>query len=146
MIRVVFDTVVFARSLINPYSFCGRAVFSYFHVYRLLVSEPLVKELLDVLHRPELTTKFHTLPRVDVARVIELVGQAELAEISQTPQVSRDPKDDIFLATASAAHADYLVSEDQDLLVLAEYEGVRIIDCQAFLQLLERLQAEQAGI
>jgi len=46
-------------------------------------------------------------------------------------------KDDIFLVAAAAAHADYLVSEDNDLLVLGEYAGVRIVDAATFLAILE---------
>ena len=52
--------------------------------------------------------------------------------------MSRDPKDDKFLATAVRAGADYLVSEDQDLLVLGEHEGVEIVDAVTFLRLIER--------
>jgi predicted nucleic acid-binding protein len=51
--------------------------------------------------------------------------------------VSRDPKDDVFLATAKAGHATYLVTEDNDLLVLGSYEGTRIVDAATFLRLLE---------
>jgi predicted nucleic acid-binding protein len=51
--------------------------------------------------------------------------------------MARDPKDDKFLATAKAVAADYLVSEDEDLLVLEEYEGTRIVNAAAFLRILE---------
>ncbi|MBI4759208.1 MAG: putative toxin-antitoxin system toxin component, PIN family, partial [Chloroflexi bacterium] len=49
----------------------------------------------------------------------------------------RDPKDDIFVATALAGQVDYLVSEDKDLLVLGSTTGVPIIDTQTFIELLE---------
>ncbi|MGH2534243.1 MAG: putative toxin-antitoxin system toxin component, PIN family [Thermomicrobiales bacterium] len=52
------------------------------------------------------------------------------------PPISRDPNDDKFLATALAAHADFLVTEDNDLLVLGDYQGVRIVDARTFLSLL----------
>ena len=52
-------------------------------------------------------------------------------------QDCRDPKDDKFLATCLAAGADYLVSEDDDLLVLGEHAGTRILDAKAFLAILE---------
>ncbi len=137
MIKVVFDTVVFVRGLINPYNFCGRALFTSPELHRLFVSQPVIAEILEVLHREELTTKFQTLGRFDLASVIELLGQAEVVEIPQVAAVSRDPKDDKFLATAMAARADYLVTEDQDLLVLKEHQGVRIVTCETFRQLLD---------
>jgi putative PIN family toxin of toxin-antitoxin system len=145
MLRVVFDTVVFVRSLINPYSFYGQIVFRDFSRYRLFVSQPVITELIEVLHRPELRRKFRTLAQLDVARVIELVGQAEAVEFTPLASVSRDPKDDKFLATAVAARADYLVSEDQDLLVLQTYHGLQIVTCEAFLELLQRTSAESSG-
>jgi len=59
-------------------------------------------------------------------------------EAADPPRASRDPKDDVFLATAVAAEAEYLVSEDQDLLVLGEYEGVKIVNTLSFLRVLEQ--------
>ena len=141
MLRVVFDTVVFVRGLINPHSWWGRAVFVHHHQYRLFLSQPVIMEILDVLHRPELTSKFRSLKGMDLARVIDILGQAEIVDVPAIPAVSRDFKDDKFLATARAAGAEYLITEDEDLLVLGEYEGVKIIDTATFLEILE----EQEG-
>ncbi|MGH2470091.1 MAG: putative toxin-antitoxin system toxin component, PIN family [Chloroflexota bacterium] len=52
------------------------------------------------------------------------------------PGVSRDSKDDKFLATAVAAGANYLVSEDEDLLVLKNHQGVQVVNIAAFLAVL----------
>lgn len=66
-----------------------------------------------------------------------LVATAERVELIDTSRVSRDPNDDTFLATAKAAGADYLVTEDQDLLVLGRHEDVRIVTAATFLRALE---------
>lgn len=137
MVNVVFDTVVFVRSLINPHNFCGRALFQSFSQYRLFVSQPVVMEILEVLHRDELTRKFRSLAGLDLAKVIDLVGQAEVVEIPVIPLVSRDVKDNKFLATAEEAGAKYLVSQDEDLTDLKEYHGIQIVTCEEFLQVLE---------
>src|SRR3954447_15256020 len=139
MLRVVFDTVVFVRSLLNPHNFCGRTLFQSFAQYQLIVSRPIVVEILEVLRRPELTTRFRSLEGLDLRRVIDMLGQAEAVEVSVVAEVARDPNDDKFLATALAARADYLVSEDQDLLVLKEYQGVQIVTCESFLRILAEL-------
>lgn len=68
--------------------------------------------------------------------MLDFLALAEVVELSAIPAVSRDPKDDQSLATAAAGQADYLVTEDRDLLVLEEYEGIRIIPALASLQLL----------
>ena len=136
MHRVVFDTVVLVRALINPAGLWGRLVFSYFDRYRLVVSPSLVKEYMDVLHRPEITRRFRSTEGIDVRRAIEMIVRAEMFEPEKVPAVSRDAKDDKVLAVAQAANADFLVSEDQDLLTLVEYEGTRIVDARTFLALL----------
>lgn len=139
MRRVVIDTVVFVRSLINPRSVWGRLVFDYAAAYRLIVSAPIVQEVTEVLHRPELTRKFtRTLPTRDVTTVLSFLTRAEAVELGELLPISRDPKDDKFLLTAALAGADYLVTEDRDLLDdFQEYQGVRVLTAAAFPRLLE---------
>jgi predicted nucleic acid-binding protein len=49
-----------------------------------------------------------------------------------------DPDDTPVLRTAIAAGADYLVSNDNHLLSLDPYEGIRIVSLASYYQLLER--------
>ena len=135
--RVVFDTVGFVRGLINPRSRWGRILFEYADRYTLIASEPIILEALDVLRRPAVVRLFKTLPGRDPAAIIAILGVAEEVEVHAIPAVSRDPKDDKFLATAVAGQAAYLVSEDKDLLEIGEYEGIRILSATAFLAILE---------
>lgn len=55
----------------------------------------------------------------------------------QLPGVTRDPKDDPVVACAVEGQADYIVSGDQDLLVLGEYEGVQVVTPRRFVELSE---------
>ena len=137
MDRVVLDTVVFVRALINPHSRSGRILSDYTERYTLLVSKPTIQEVLEVLQRPELKRKFRSLGRVNVRQVIDLVTQAQFVEIDQVPSVVRDPKDDIFVATAIAGQANFIVSEDNDLLDLKQVSNIPIIDTETFLARLE---------
>ncbi len=135
--RVVLDTVVFVRSLINLESYCGRIVFTHANKYELILSKPTFTEFLEVLQRPELTRKFSTLANLTMQHVLDIVSHASIVELGSIPEVSRDIKDDKFLATAVAAKAEYLVSQDEDLLTLKTYEGVRIVTCKEFTDILE---------
>ncbi len=130
MLSVVFDTVVFVRALINPYSYWGRLVFEHAADYRLIVSRPILAEILEVIQRPRIRRKYRSVATRDVPTVLALLARAEAVELETIPAVVRDPKDDKFLATAVLAGAGYLVTEDEDLLVLHEYEGVRGPDHQ----------------
>jgi putative PIN family toxin of toxin-antitoxin system len=138
MPRVVFDTVVFVRALINPYGLWGRLIFAHADAYHLIVSPPVIQEILEVIHRPELMRRFRSLGGLDLARTIQILEQAEIVDITDIPPVSRDSKDDKFLATAHVGAAEYLVSEDQDLLVLRTYGPVTITGARTFIDMLER--------
>src|SRR5258708_37909952 len=57
--------------------------------------------------------------------------------VDDVPAVSRDPKDDIFLACADVRRADTIISEDNDLLVLNPYKSIQIVNVSDFLKLLK---------
>ena len=137
MPRIVLDTVVFVRALINPGGLWGSLIFGHTLRYRLIVSEHVVSEVVEVLERADIVRKFAPRSGMDYSRVLDILGAAEVVALHELPAVSRDPKDDKFLATARAAQADYLVSEDRDLLVLGEDEGTRIVTARDFLEILE---------
>ncbi len=137
MVRVVLDTVIFVRALINPKSNCGRLLNEHSRRFQVVVSEPAVRELLEVIRRPELTARYRGLAEVNMRRVIDLLSQAESVQVTGVPAIGRDPKDDIFVATALAGRADYIVSEDKDLLVLGDTAGVPVVDAQTFIGLFE---------
>jgi uncharacterized protein len=46
--------------------------------------------------------------------------------------VASHPEDDLILATAVSAQADYLVTGDRQLLALGEYQGVQIVTPRDF--------------
>lgn len=73
-----------------------------------------------------------------MTRVLDILGKGEVVEPTAIEQVSRDPKDDKLLATVDAAGAEYLVSEDRDLLVLGQYAGAKIVGCDDFLSVLRQ--------
>ncbi|PTL35659.1 hypothetical protein CLG94_07790 [Candidatus Methylomirabilis limnetica] len=52
--------------------------------------------------------------------------------------ISEDPPDDHYLECAIEGDADYIVSGDQHLLELGEYQGIRILTPRAFLNILRR--------
>lgn len=138
MLNVVFDTVVFVRCLINPHSIWGKLIYSYKDHYTLYLSPPVIKEILEVIERPKLKQKYRTTQEHGIKQVLQIVSYASIVDIGTIPTASRDIKDDKFLATAKAANADYLVSEDEDLLTLKEYKGTQIVDAETFLQILEK--------
>jgi len=58
-------------------------------------------------------------------------------DIPLSPVIINDPSDDRVLACAFAANADYIVSGDQHLLVLHQWNGIPIITAREFLNFKE---------
>jgi predicted nucleic acid-binding protein len=55
-----------------------------------------------------------------------------MIEITTQINLCRDPKDNKFLELAVNGKADYLISGDQDLLILNSFEKINILSPQAF--------------
>src|ERR1700687_3208587 len=138
MVRVVFDTVVFVRGLINPHGVWGRLIFESSASYELFLSQHLLQEILEVVERPLLRQKYRTVAGRGIVQLLDILARADVVEIGEIEATSRDPTDNMVLASARVAGADYLVSEDQDLLVLGEYGGTRIVSVATFLAILAR--------
>ena len=97
----------------------------------IIWSAPLQAELETTLKR-----KF----KLGLGTHAALASFVELCEFVVPPvlpkPVCRDADDDVVLATALAAKADIIVTGDNDLLVLKEFHGIRIISPRRFIDLL----------
>jgi len=136
-VRVVLDTVVFVRALINPKGLWGLLLFQHSDDYVIVLSPEIVKEILDVINRPELHRRFPEmadLPRMDL--VLSKIEEAEVVEPRERLEVCRDPNDNKFFECAVAAGADYIVSEDKDILAIEEYEGIKTVPAAEFTRLI----------
>jgi putative PIN family toxin of toxin-antitoxin system len=103
----------------------------------LITSLYLLQELAHVLSRPRIAERLR-LSEDEIATL--LAAFLDRAEVTpgalQLPGVTRDPKDDPVVACAVEGKADYIVSGDQDLLVLDEYEGIHIVSPRQFVEIL----------
>lgn len=107
-------------------------------VVSLVTSPALLAELTRVLERP----KFDEILRKTRTSRDALFAQVRLlSEVIDAPSltqpVCRDPDDDAVLALARVALVDLIVSGDDDLLSLREFDGVPIVTPA---QALERLR------
>ena len=135
--RVLFDTMVLVRGLINPGSPWGRLLFEQASGYTWIVSPPIVDEYLEVLRRPKLIRKYRDVETRNLAAMLDLIATAIVVQPTAIPAVCRDPEDDKFLAAARAGSARFIVTEDMDLLDLRSYEGIQIVRAEAFLRMID---------
>jgi hypothetical protein len=97
---------------------------------KVVVSEEMLKELSEVASRP----KFKNI--LTVRRIKELFSLLDSYAIvvspSQKVNACRDEKDNFLLEVAIEGEADYLVTGDEDLLVLDPFHNTKIIKPKDF--------------
>lgn len=103
----------------------------------MLLSPELLDELSEVLARPKFDA---ILARVQAPREELLTGIERLADVIDPPPLidpaCRDRDDDHVLALALAAQADWIITGDNDLLVLQHYHGTSIVTPAQAIELL----------
>ena len=97
----------------------------------ILYSEETLLELNQVLSRKKFIKYFAIEEKQ--AFIFKLLEKAELVEIEESINICRDPKDDKFLELAFSGKADFIVTGDQDLLVLNPFRNIEIITANDFL-------------
>src|SRR5438034_3779068 len=119
--RVVFDCNVFVQGIANRNSPAREALRLFFDGYILLfVSDAILREVQDVLSRPEIRLHLPGISdRIVDAFFIKLEAKAiPIGNVPEEYRYERDPDDEMYLNLAIVANANYVVSQDRDLLDL----------------------------
>ena len=131
--RVVFDTSTLISAVLKPQSVPAQALSWAWEVAELIVSEATLLELQTVLGRDRFDAYRALAARQEF--FVNYQAMTSLVEVSAEVQACRDPKDDKFLSLAVAGGASLIVSSDEDLLTIGQYEGIHILRPVAFLAL-----------
>jgi putative PIN family toxin of toxin-antitoxin system len=100
---------------------------------RLLFSEELLSEVLKVVSRPKFKKYF---TEKDVTSLLNgLNNYAELIEVTSDVNVCRDKKDNFLLALCLDGKADFLITGDEDLLVLKKFKKTSILKFAEYMDL-----------
>lgn len=138
MLSAVVDTQIVLRGATSANFTITAKIYAAWRArqFTLLVSEPILEEVEDVVSRPEVRRRL----RMSAVEATALVERLRRRSVLVAPTVriarSRDPDDDKFLECAVAGRADYLVSADTDLLSLRQVERIPIVDAPTFWQAL----------
>ena len=134
--RIVIDTQILLRAVVNRRSLPAKLVYDLTDSYTLLISEATLAEIEEVLHRPKVRAKFQYTDEA-VAELVNRLSKGIRIAVSDIPSIARDPKDDKFLACAATGNANFIVSEDKDLLVLNPYDTIQILNVFDFLKIIQ---------
>src|SRR5690606_12726296 len=99
---------------------------------RILFSNELLGEFLEVVNRPKLKKYFSDK---DIAKLIDSINEhADFIEVTSKVDVCRDKNDNFLLSLCEDGKADYLITGDEDLLILKKFKRTSIIKIADFLQ------------
>ena len=131
--RLVLDTNVIVSAALLAGSVPRQAFDKALDEGTILISGPVVLELAEVLCREKLNK--YLLEEDRMRFLVALLKETELVEVTETVTECRDIKDNKFLELALSGKADYVVSGDQDLLVLSPFRGIPVLTPREFLNI-----------
>jgi uncharacterized protein len=146
--RIVADTNLFVSGAISPRGRPRQLLTAWTDGrFVLLLSTEHRAELMEVFARPRLQARFRMTP---AQRADLFAGLAAAPQVTPSPTLPvpvRDAEDEHILAAAVGGQADYLVTGDEDLLVLAgdpRLGTLKIVTVAAFLAILDELDQHEA--
>ncbi|OGE86667.1 MAG: putative toxin-antitoxin system toxin component, PIN family [Candidatus Doudnabacteria bacterium RIFCSPHIGHO2_02_FULL_46_11] len=124
--RLVIDSNVLIDGNLDDNSFANKiidevlkgSVFAF-------VNESLYRENKMIVGREMMNEEYK-------AKLLQYLDKLQKVRGIRVRGVSRDKEDDKVLASAVAAEAEYIISSDNDLLLLEEYENIPIVSPQQF--------------
>lgn len=132
--RYVFDTNVIVSALLSENGKPAQAFQYALMNGEVLLSRDSLKELKEVLGRKKFDRYVTSERRKEFLET--LVKLVVLVEIIESVDECRDSKDDKFLELALNGKAQYIISGDDDLLVLHPFRNVNIITVEGFLRMV----------
>lgn len=138
-IRVVVDTNVLISGLFGIKDSPSASVLNAIRSQKIiLVTSPaILEEIVEVISRDKFIKRTKMSPKDRMDFIDKLIERSDVTAGAQLSQlVSRDAKDDKFLACAVEAKADYIVTGDGDLLDLEKYDGIKIVTPRELLKFI----------
>ena len=131
--RLVFDTNIIISAMLFEDSKPSKAFYIGIKQGVILFSSSTLSELEDVLWRRKFDQYISQEERFQF--LTGLILNSTPLEIDKTITECRDPKDNKFLELAVCGKADFIISGDEDLLVLNPFRNIQILTPDSFLKI-----------
>lgn len=142
--KAVIDTNVWISALLNPAGYPAKLLKAFEKgIFEVIVSEPILEEIADVLSRPRIRDKYEISEGV-IEELLTLVeARAESVSLSGIIDICRDKDDNFIIETAINGNAQYIVSRDDDIKFNKEVTqfllpyGISVTTVRNFIRLIE---------
>ena len=131
--KVVLDTNVIISSFATR-GLCHSVFEICLDRFEIVVSSTLIKEIRNAL---KIKLK---LPELFIEETLDYLSENAISvEINKLLSgVCRDPRDDHIIGLADSAGANYIITGDEDLLILKKYGDTQIVTPRQFWQMSKK--------
>ncbi|MBN2038118.1 MAG: putative toxin-antitoxin system toxin component, PIN family [Chitinispirillaceae bacterium] len=133
-LRVVIDTNVFISYLWGSKNAATIMEFLFEGKIRSVISDAMIAELSMVGRRGKFKNRFSHEILNDLCNAYHDVST--VVHPQKILKAVSDPKDNMFIECAMEAQADYIISGDQHLLEIGNYQGIPIVTPAVFLKMV----------
>ena len=130
--KAVFDTNVLIAAFLTE-GICAKLLIrARRRDFDMILCDGILQEFKRVLKK-----KFAASPHEmsEALIILSAAAQEILGQTDSIAPICRDPDDNLILACARDAVADNIVTGDEDLLILKNYEGISILNPREFEKL-----------
>ena len=129
--RIILDTNLWISFLISKdFSKLDEIIFSKKSI--LIFSQELLEEFLEVVKRPKFRRYF---AQTDIEELLETIDEyGEFIVVKSKIEICRDAKDNFLLSLAVDGKADFLLTGDQDLLMIEKIGNTNIKTISSFFE------------
>jgi putative PIN family toxin of toxin-antitoxin system len=128
-IRIILDTNLWISFLISKRLKKIDTLFNRESI-TLIFSQNLLEEFIEVAQRPKFK-KYFSEP--DIEKLLDLFDvYGELVTVISTINICRDAKDNFLLALAKDGKVNFLITGDDDLLIIKQFEDTEILTYTEF--------------
>jgi len=131
-VKAVFDTNVLIAAFLTEGICAKLMVRARRRDFDLILCDGILQEFKRVLKKKFAASSPETS---EALTILSEATQEILGKTDSITTICRDSDDDLILACAKDAVADFIVTGDEDLLVLKNYEGIRIVNPREFEKL-----------
>lgn len=138
MIRAVLDTNVLIAAVINVKSSVTQEIYQNFLAlhFTLVISSEVLEEVEDLINRERIVKRHKRTPNEREVIMGEIASLSYIVPSATQVEIVRDPDDNKIISAALEGKADYIVSRDKDLLDLEEYQIIKIVTPEKFMEIL----------
>jgi uncharacterized protein len=131
--KIVIDSNVFVSSFFwggNPREVFERVINGFDELY---ITDEILKEIMSVMSGNKFDINKNEIE--DYIKIIEKYSK-NIVSRNIPESISRDKSDDKILQCGLDGNVDYIITGDKDLLVLKEYETIKIISPKDYLEII----------